>query len=88
MLRVATYVLAGASALISVPAIAQTEGDDRPEDVIVVIGEGLPQAPSVVAYAVSEIERPQILAAPSGRIEDVLANIAGIERLLLGNGGV
>lgn len=43
-------------------------------------GEGLEQAAGTPAYATREIERERILAAPSGRIEDVLLGIAGFQQ--------
>ncbi len=82
MLKIVSFVLAGASALSAAETMAQgTEnGEGQTDAEIVVIGDGLPQAPSVVAYAVSEIERAQIVATPSGRIEDVLAGVAGFQQ--------
>ena len=47
---------------------------------IVVIGEGLPDTPSVTAYASRELTREQIVAAPSGRIEEVLGAVAGFQQ--------
>ncbi|HSM53781.1 MAG TPA: TonB-dependent receptor [Erythrobacter sp.] len=78
----ARLFLTASSALIAIPAAAQdsAQAPDEAESEIVVIGEGLAQTPSVVAYAVSEIERADIVAAPSGRIEDVLANVAGFQQ--------
>ncbi|MGQ7829679.1 TonB-dependent receptor plug domain-containing protein [Altererythrobacter sp. Z27] len=78
----ARLFLTATTALIAIPAVAQdsTQAPDEAEGEIVVIGEGLAQAPSVVAYAVSEIERAEIVAAPSGRIEDVLVNVAGFQQ--------
>ncbi|MEM6474810.1 MAG: TonB-dependent receptor [Pseudomonadota bacterium] len=77
----------GASAValalsISSPALAQ---DQEPEfevftDEIVVTGEGLEQAPSTGAYATTDIDREVIVASGSGRIEDVLENVAGFQQ--------
>lgn len=68
-------------ALLCAPqAFAQDSSDDGEPGQIVVIGEGLEQAPSAAAYAVSEIERERIVSAPSGRIEDVLASVAGFQQ--------
>lgn len=84
MSKLALAAIASMATLAAWPAMAQhnPEGDppDSGESVILVIGEGLPQAPSTAAYAVSEIERAQIIAAPSGRIEDVLAGVAGFQQ--------
>ena len=78
----ARLFLTASSSLIAIPAAAQdsTQAPDEAESEIVVIGEGLAPAPSAVAYAVSEIERAEIVVAPSGRIEDVLANVAGFQQ--------
>ncbi|MFL0357671.1 TonB-dependent receptor [Erythrobacter sp. GH1-10] len=66
---------------LSVPLGAQEpEDDDRPANEIVVTGEGLRQAPSIGAYSVTEIEREQVIASASGRIEDVLQNVAGFQQ--------
>ncbi|MEL6878632.1 MAG: TonB-dependent receptor plug domain-containing protein, partial [Pseudomonadota bacterium] len=70
---------------ISAPLAAQNEdgGSNVPDSdpaEIVVTGEGLEQAPSVSAYAVSEIEREDIVASASGRIEDTLRNVAGFQQ--------
>ncbi len=67
---------------LSAPLYAQDEGETPEIDhsEIVVTGEGLEQAPSVSAYAVSEIERDDIVASASGRIEDTLRNVAGFQQ--------
>ena len=79
---VTAYFLATSAALQAQPVPPQQ--DDQPpeaaEGEIVVVGTGLSQAPSAAAYAVSEIERAEIVSAPSGRIEDVLANVAGFQQ--------
>ncbi len=60
---------------------AQTSPDASDEaDEIVVTGKGLEQAPSIGAYSVEELEREQIVTSASGRIEDVLENIAGFQQ--------
>lgn len=82
MARLALMIPAACAVCPLSPLLAQepADGSDGPEREIVVIGEGLEQAPSVAAYAVSEIDRPQILTSASGRIEDVLSNIAGFQQ--------
>lgn len=65
---------------LAVPAFAQEEEDNADSSEIIVIGEGLEDTPSVVAYSNTEIERPAIISAPSGRIEDVLSNVAGFQQ--------
>ncbi len=70
-----------AAFLIAVPATAQ-DGNDagENEDVIVVLGEGLPDTPATPAYSTLEIEREQIVSSGSSRLEDVLQNAAGFQQ--------
>jgi len=65
---------------LAAPLAAQETENVAEEGVIVVLGEGLEDTPSVVAYSSSEIERETIISAPSGRIEDVLSNVAGFQQ--------
>nr|WP_298931041.1 TonB-dependent receptor [uncultured Erythrobacter sp.] len=65
----------------SVPLSAQDADDeDARDNEIVVTGEGLQQAPSVGAYSITEIDREAIVSSGSGRIEDVLENVAGFQQ--------
>ncbi|MWV29012.1 TonB-dependent receptor plug domain-containing protein [Aurantiacibacter rhizosphaerae] len=66
-----------ATALLTSPAAAQDRED---ENVIVVLGEGLPDTPGVPAYSVVELEREQIVNTGSGTFEDALANVAGFQQ--------
>ena len=65
---------------LAAPLAAQETENVAEEGAIVVLGEGLEDTPSVVAYSSSEIERETIISAPSGRIEDVLSNVAGFQQ--------
>ncbi|MBV7259046.1 TonB-dependent receptor plug domain-containing protein [Erythrobacter crassostreae] len=66
---------------LSVPLSAQdVSGEEMAEDEIVVTGEGLRQAPSIGAYSITEIDREAIVSSGSGRIEDVLENVAGFQQ--------
>jgi len=47
---------------------------------IVVTGRGLDASPATPAYDVQVLEREQILSSGSGRIEDVLGNVAGFQQ--------
>ena len=60
------------------PAWAQDGPAENP--VIVVTGRGLEQTPATPAYDVIELEREQIVSGASGRIEDVLNNVAGFQQ--------
>ena len=68
------------TAAMAAPLSAQDTENATEEPIIVVVGEGLEDTPSVVAYSSSEIERDAIVSAPSGRIEDVLSNVAGFQQ--------
>ena len=59
-----------------VPAAAQAQ--DAPE--IVVIGEGLPLPPGTPAYGSVVIDRDRLTSNASGRLEDVLADVAGVQQ--------
>ena len=80
------HLLAGAAlALASTPVLAQ---DAAPEgtppadtsDVIIVLGQGLPDTPAEPAYATIELDRDQLVSSASGRIEDVLSSVAGFQQ--------
>ncbi len=47
---------------------------------IVVTGTGLAEPTGAVAYAITRFDRDRLLAAPSGRIEDALAGVAGFQQ--------
>ena len=68
------------STAMATPLAAQEAETTAEDGTIVVIGEGLETAPSVVAYSSIEIEREAIISAPSGRIEDALSNVAGFQQ--------
>lgn len=75
MLRPVGCVLGLSLALAAGVARAEdTDGD------IVVTGRGLDETPATPAYGVQRIDRDRIVAAPSGRIEDVLAAVAGFQQ--------
>ncbi len=69
---------AGGAAMIA-PAIAQAQ-DNEPRREIVVTGRGLGDTPAVPAYRATQIERDQLTSSSSGRIEEVLANVAGFQQ--------
>ncbi len=52
----------------------------RAAEAIIVTGRGLDPALSSAIYATTIIERKTIIASPSGRIEDVLRNVAGFQQ--------
>ena len=70
-----------AIALCAAPAAAQETTDETAEgNTIIVLGEGLPDTPAAPAYSTLEIDRDAIIAAGSGRLEDVLENAAGFQQ--------
>lgn len=74
-------LLASAACLLfAVPAHAQDDALNSGKNEIIVLGEGLPDAPSVPAYSVIELDREQIVATGSGTFEDALRNVAGFQQ--------
>jgi len=65
------------------PLAAQDEAEALDEPVaeaIIVTGRGLDPALSTGIYTTTTLERETIIASPSGRIEDVLRNVAGFQQ--------
>ena len=78
-MRLAATLLA--TTLLTIATAAQAE--DRAEEgatVIVVTGRGLEATPATPAYSTVVLDRDQITRSGSGRIEDVLANVAGFQQ--------
>ncbi len=69
-----------AIALMSSTALAQDADPQEGENVIIVLGEGLPDTPAAPAYSTVEIDREQIVSTGSGRLDDVLLNVAGFQQ--------
>ena len=63
-------------ALVPVAAWAEEE----PAAPIVVTGHGLRETPATPAYDVTVLTREALTRAASGRIEDVLAGVAGFQQ--------
>lgn len=71
------------AAALPAPARADAEAAEEQQGdpvVIVVTGQGLPDTPATPAYSTREISREELIAAPSGRIEDALATVAGFQQ--------
>ncbi len=64
------------SLILAAPALAQ----DAPATPIIVTGRGLPNSPAAPAYDVVTLSRDVVAASASGRIEDVLASVAGFSQ--------
>ncbi len=61
-------------------ASAGKDEDEGGETPIIVTGKGLEASIAAPAYATMEIDREQIISSSSGRIEDVLSNVAGFQQ--------
>ncbi|MFC4296284.1 TonB-dependent receptor [Novosphingobium tardum] len=72
-------VLALATA-VPTGAWAQAPADTPPANPIIVTGRGLDTTPAAPAYDQVVIDRARLLSAASGRIEDVLGNVAGFQQ--------
>ena len=80
MPRFLKFLPALAAPMASV-GLAQEAPDGEPAAVtIVVTGEGLPETPATPAYSTVELDREQLLATGSGRIEDALSSVAGFQQ--------
>lgn len=62
---------------IAAPSLAQVADLNQP---IVVTGAPLPAAPAAAAYNVTEISQEKLRSSASGRIEDALSAIAGLQQ--------
>ncbi|KWV91105.1 TonB-dependent receptor [Erythrobacter sp. YT30] len=84
MIRSARFVVSASCLALTAPILAQDEPveqfQDNEESEIVVTGEGLEQPLSSLAYAGNTLGRETIVSSGSGRIEDVLENIAGFQQ--------
>lgn len=77
MYRNLKYLFLTTSALFPAAVHAQQSVDGA---VIVVTGRGLEETPATPAYDVQTIDRERIVASASGRIEDVLSDVAGFQQ--------
>ncbi|WP_133366417.1 TonB-dependent receptor [Qipengyuania sediminis] len=59
---------------------APEEPPPPPPEPIIVTGRGLRETPATPAYATTVLEREALIRAPSGRIEDALAGVAGFQQ--------
>ena len=71
--------LAAIALLLSSAAYAEDGPPTAPPNDIVVLGEGLPLPPGTPAYGVSLIDRDRLENSASGRLEDVLQDVAGLQ---------
>jgi len=76
----AGVALFGAAPVLAQDPVPATTAGAADEDVIIVLGEGLPQTPAAPAYATIEVERERLVTTGSGRLEDALASVAGFQQ--------
>ncbi len=78
------FSVCGFALALCAPLAAQDTVDEAEEPAgtseIIVTGRGLDPALSTGIYATTTIDREVIVASPSGRIEDVLRNVAGFQQ--------
>ncbi|MBI1403239.1 MAG: TonB-dependent receptor [Porphyrobacter sp.] len=82
-MHLAFRLSACALALALTAPLAAQDADAPPDEAkpeIIVTGRGLEPALSTGIYATTTIDRDAIVTAPSGRIEDVLRNVAGFQQ--------
>ena len=65
--------------LLPLPAYAQATASDE-EPPIVVTGEGLKLSPGTPAYGSVVIDRERLTGDASGRLENVLSDVAGFQQ--------
>mgnify|MGYP001079872883 CR=1 FL=1 len=65
---------------IALPVHAQDEREREEDNAIIVLGEGLPDTPAAPAYSTVEIDHEKIVSSGSGRLDDVLRNVAGFQQ--------
>lgn len=75
-----TRLILLASSIVAEPAWSQDWETETEMPVIVVRANGLEEAPGAPAYSSVALDREQIVTAPSGRIEDVLGAVAGLQQ--------
>jgi len=66
--------------LLPTPALAQETPDAAHPADIIVLGTGLPLPPGTPAYGSVVIDRDRLNGDASGRLEDVLADVAGLQQ--------
>ena len=78
--RVIVRILVTAACCACAPAIAQQQQPAAPLPDIVVLGSGLAVPAGTPAYGAVTIGRDRLTGDASGRVEDVLADVAGVQQ--------
>src|SRR6187200_2001717 len=73
-------MLSGTAAALGLLIPLSAEAQDSAEQEIVVTGQGLEAPPGDAAYATVTIDRERLQSTASGRLEDVLRDVAGISQ--------
>jgi outer membrane receptor protein involved in Fe transport len=79
-LRLSACAIALAAAAPLLAEDAAEDAQPKPGEDIIVTGQGLDAPPSSTIYSVTTLERETIVSSASGRIEDVLLNVAGFQQ--------
>lgn len=79
-MRQITYALCAFSFVVPSIANAQGEPVEPANTPIIVTGHGLVATPGKAAYGTQEITREQLTSTASGRIEDALGQVAGLQQ--------
>ncbi|MCA1660812.1 MAG: TonB-dependent receptor [Novosphingobium sp.] len=67
-------------AVLLLAASSSANAAEEPAGPIVVTGRGLEETPATPAYDVTVLDREDLMRSASGRIEDVLASVAGFQQ--------
>lgn len=67
-------------AVLAVPCQALAQTPPQKTDEIIVLGQGLPLPPGTPAYGSVTIDRDRLTSAASGRIENILGDVAGFQQ--------
>ncbi len=78
------YLASAPLLFCALPVFAQEEAQESAAsenaEVIIVTGRGLPDTPATPAYSVQVLDREDLVSSASGRIEDVLSSVAGLQQ--------
>ena len=78
------YLASAPLLFCALPVFAQEEAPESAvsenAEVIIVTGRGLPDTPATPAYSVQVLDREDLVSSASGRIEDVLSSVAGLQQ--------
>lgn len=79
-MRQISYAICACSFVVPTLAVAEEVPPAAAELPIVVTGQGLVATPGKAAYGTQEVTRQQLTSTASGRIEDALGQVAGLQQ--------